>query len=85
MNERESATQRKITEVRRKISLCEGKRRAVYNSGNVLIFYSTSFPSFYTYTSFLVDKEKKKNKEDAFQISEEVKVNDIFHVFTTMN
>ena len=33
---KESVTQRKIIEVRKKISLCEGKRRAVYNSGKVL-------------------------------------------------
>ena len=31
MADKESVTQRKIIEVRRKISLCEGKRRAVYN------------------------------------------------------
>lgn len=69
MADKDSATQRKILEVRKKISLCEGKRRAVFNLGEVkcqirLISY------FYP----LVDKEKKKNKEDTLEIFEEVKV-----------
>ena len=30
---KESALQRKIVDVRKKLSLCEGKRRAIYNQG----------------------------------------------------
>ena len=72
MTEKESVTQRKIFEVRRKISLCEGKRRAVYNKGEVQSTYVCKIP---LHKFPLVDKEKKKNKEDTSQIGEEVKVN----------
>ena len=74
MTEKESATQRKIIEVRRKISLCEGKRRAVYNLGEVLPIRWKRY-DWFLFTLLLVDKEKKKNKEDTLQIVEEVKVN----------
>ena len=61
MTDKESATQRKIFEVRRKISLCEGKRRAVYNLGEVRCKIRLLF-SLHFYPFQLTKKRKRIKK-----------------------
>ena len=64
-----SETNKKINDIKKKISLCEGKRRAVFSVG---LYFQCFIFNFII--SYIVEKEKFSNREKTFILQDDVKV-----------